>query len=43
MRGTASLVLGIISETIFMNTVRDSKMVTPEKGRHRNSPPYGPA
>ncbi len=30
MSGTASLVFGIISDTIFMNTVRDSKIVTPE-------------
>ena len=28
-RGTASLVMGISSETMFMNTVRDSITVTP--------------
>ena len=28
--GTASLVLGIISDTMFINTVRESKIVTPE-------------
>ena len=28
--GTASLVFGIISDTMFINTVRESKIVTPE-------------
>ena len=30
IRGTASLVLGMISETMFMKTVRDRRIVTPE-------------
>ena len=29
IRGTASLVMGISSDTMFMKTVRDSKTVTP--------------
>lgn len=29
-RGTASLVVGMVSFTMFENTVKDSKMVTPE-------------
>lgn len=28
--GTASLVVGMVSFTMFENTVKDSKMVTPE-------------
>ena len=31
MRGIESLVLGMIVCTMFMNTVRESKMVTPAK------------
>ena len=30
MRGTASLVFGMTEETMFMNTVRDRRIVTPE-------------
>ena len=30
IRGTASLVFGMISETMFMNTVRDRRIVTSE-------------
>ena len=30
IRGTASLVFGIISDTMFINTVRESNIVTPE-------------
>ena len=30
IRGTASLVIGINSETMFMKTVKDSITVTPE-------------
>ena len=30
MRGTASLVLGMTDETMFMNTVRERRIVTPE-------------
>ena len=30
IRGTASLVCGMISETMFMKTVRDRRIVTPE-------------
>ena len=30
IRGTASLVFGMISETMFMKTVRDRRIVTPE-------------
>jgi hypothetical protein len=33
IRGTASEVLGMNSETAFRNTVRDSKMVTSAIGR----------
>lgn len=33
MSGTASLVLGIISDTMFINTVSESKIVTPENAR----------
>jgi hypothetical protein len=32
MRGTASLVRGMISDTMFMNTVRLSRIVTPAGG-----------
>ena len=30
IKGTASLVFGIIADTIFINTVRESKIVTPK-------------
>ena len=30
IRGTASLVLGMTEETMFINTVRDRRIVTPE-------------
>ena len=30
MRGTASLVLGMTDGTMFMNTVRERRIVTPE-------------
>ncbi len=30
IKGTASLVLGIISDTIFINTVSESNIVTPK-------------
>lgn len=35
--GTASDVAGIVSATIFKNTVNDSKIVTPERCGGRNN------
>ena len=38
MRGTASLVLGMIFWTMFINTVRESRIVTPENHTWCQSP-----
>ncbi len=35
MRGTASLVVGMMADTMFMNTVNDNRIVTSEIGRIR--------
>ena len=35
MRGMESLVLGMIVCTMFMNTVRESRMVTPAKNHQQ--------
>ena len=37
IRGTASLVLGMTEETMFINTVRDRRIVTPETNTSTSS------